>query len=900
MPKSLFQNLKLLVLSSPELDDELLSLVEALLIEHRAQYDIKSIHDIITEEEFITAEYTHIISNTVYFKLFQFTQENLIPVVMADFLFKTVEKGSQPGIRPFSPDPNNVLKKIHICVGGLPDSDKEAIYGGVRALGGSYSETLNKFVTHLISMDPDEDCCIAVNSIQDFDIKIVLPHWIDDCLKTRRKLDETPYLLKQNVPAEEQIAKVKELDVVGKDYNQVQPLNRFLGGKVFYIGSDLGLSSRYTNLIKSLIVNSGGEISEDIEDAKYYVGKYREGDEYVTASKKGYFVGNIHWILWMVEYQRWISPFAKLLHYPFVRGGLPEMKDFIISSTNYSGDARYYIMKLVEALGAKFTPSLTQENTHLIAATSKGKKYTYSLRWNLKVVNHLWLEETYQKWRVQPPNHPRYSHYPRSSTLEDIIGELPLDLDVLKKFYEVGHNDVTTNIVEDSEGDNGSDLLPTQIEQEEEEQEEENHGVDSGAVTSITETLVSNQQRVLPSPEKLDIETPVVDQSTRTPSHEEELAKSKNSTTVGSKSTKKADGAAKGVETPSKPLDSIANNPLRIGSGRKAKDKAAAKLHEDMEQLNYFQKQHRSKDIPLLPHEIEDRKRSRESERLEKESKRAKSEEAEKATDGDVEVGEQEAVEVSKPKKKKTKSNQPALKTTPYNINAIVTGWEIGFARSELAILSNLGIHLHKEFKGDTINAIISPKFMRTEKFLIGLSYRLEHIISPVFLKDVLETFKTNPSELSQLPEVPLYSLDKTNRKSVKELTDLPLITLTRRCQEKIDANQKLFEGVTFNITAKVPGGVPTITKILKSHGADAIHVLKALKDLKDIKSLKKSKREDVGVIFLGSEKGFVEKTKSLLTEAKQPGLIVEWDWVIQSIFHMELEHGKKNIVFRV
>jgi len=44
--------------------------------------------------------------------------------------------------------------------------------------------------------------------------------------------------------------------------------------------------------------------------------------------------------------------------------------------TNYQGEARAYLEKLVEACGAKFTRNMTTANTHLIAARSFFPSYT--------------------------------------------------------------------------------------------------------------------------------------------------------------------------------------------------------------------------------------------------------------------------------------------------------------------------------------------------------------------------------------------------------------------------------------------------------------------------------------------------------------------------------------------
>lgn len=39
-----------------------------------------------------------------------------------------------------------------------------------------------------------------------------------------------------------------------------------------------------------------------------------------------------------------------------------------ITLTNYTGEAREYLKKLITAMGATFTPSMTAKNTVLIAA----------------------------------------------------------------------------------------------------------------------------------------------------------------------------------------------------------------------------------------------------------------------------------------------------------------------------------------------------------------------------------------------------------------------------------------------------------------------------------------------------------------------------------------------------
>lgn len=853
--KKLFENFKVLIIKSADLPDEEIQKVTDALNQYEVEFTVVDSGSAIDQETLITEQYTHIISNNIYFDLYQFTQENMIPVMTTEFIHMTVELQRQPPIRPFSPDPRHVLKGIHVCVGGLPVSDKEAIYGGVRALGGTFSETLNKFVTHLISTDSDEDCCIAVNSIDGCEIKIVLPNWIDDCLKLRKRLDETPYLLEEGGSVVEQVEKLKEIDIVNKEADAIIAQAKFLNGKRFCIGQDLELSPRANDLIVSLIENSGGIVETNLDDAQYYVGKYRDGDEYRTASRKGLYVGNLNWIYWMVEHQKYISPYLKLLHYPYVRHGLPQMKKFVITSTNYSGDVRFYIMKLVEALGAEFTTSLKQRNTHLITATPTGNKYNAALKWgNITVVNHLWLEETYANWKLQSSTHPRYSHFPRSLKMSDIVGETPLNTEVLKQFYDDGNSDYSANVIEDSEGE---------------------YEALSGGLPNVKKVLTPKRAS--------EVNVPPLDQSTRTPSKEEnQKALSKGPTAAPVSAT----------ETPAAKTSSASDTSttsIRASSGRKAKDKAAAKLHEDMEQLNYFQKQHRSKDVPLLPEEIAERKR-----------KRALEEEQKRQRQASTESPEPKEAEVEDPQKnKKAKKVVQSVPKSPtptknYNIIAIATGWELNFNKADMAILQNLGITLHKEFKNN-INAIIAPKFMRTEKFLTGLSYKLDYILSPKFIQEVIAEFKSNPSDLKHLPKVEDFSIDKLNPSSVKELTSISLSQLMKKSKARINSYNRIFEGMSFNISPKIPGGPPTVQKILKAHGASQVNNIKTIKDLKNLKSLVQS--TDSSYVLITNEKSYTDKFTEILEQENQSGKIIEWNWVIESIFNMEI-NNKKNIIY--
>src|SRR5437763_16305903 len=123
--------------------------------------------------------------------------------------------------------------------------------------------------------------------------------------------------------------------------------------------------------------------------------------------------------------------------------------------TNYQGEARAYLEKLIEACGAKFTRNMTTANTHLIAArfpplhsipfallisqanNSKiGEKCKHAHDWGIDVVNHLWLEETYAKWQVQSVSIPRYTHFPPQTNLTEIVDKTEIQEEGILDFFQ--------------------------------------------------------------------------------------------------------------------------------------------------------------------------------------------------------------------------------------------------------------------------------------------------------------------------------------------------------------------------------------------------------------------------------------------------------------------------------
>lgn len=388
------------------------------------------------------------VANNVDFPHFHELQNLMVPTVTPDWIKESIKIGKKVPMRPYSPDPRNFLSKVQICCSGLSKGDTDAISAGVRAVGGDCNKELNRYTTHVIATDIKTDICETALACG-FDIKVVSPEWVDDCIKLRCKLNEDPYLLTNKPKGRHDSA---ESDLVGTYSMDQTPrlavqssVRHDLGsslfeGRVFYLSEDLDLSDRLLKTIIFLIETNSGVITQNLEDAGVYLGKWREGEGYKYASNHKLVVGNLTWLYWMIIQKQWDTPLKWLLHYPEVRGGLPDMVHVTVAITNYTGDSRTYLQTLTNSLGAKYTGSLIQNTTtHLIAAYAGGPKYEAAKSWGIKIVNHLWLEETYAMWQLQPETLPRYTHLPTRLDMTTLIGSTHLVPQVLRQFYSDKH-----------------------------------------------------------------------------------------------------------------------------------------------------------------------------------------------------------------------------------------------------------------------------------------------------------------------------------------------------------------------------------------------------------------------------------------------------------------------------
>jgi hypothetical protein len=119
---------------------------------------------------------THIVSTTSDFPDYHNALDQFKNVVKPTWVDACLEGGKLKNTRVYSPDPALFLSEVVVCCGNIPEGDKEAIEGGVVAMGGQYVPVLSKQVTHLIALDMS-DPRVQLATDKRLRCLVLLPHW---------------------------------------------------------------------------------------------------------------------------------------------------------------------------------------------------------------------------------------------------------------------------------------------------------------------------------------------------------------------------------------------------------------------------------------------------------------------------------------------------------------------------------------------------------------------------------------------------------------------------------------------------------------------------------------------------------------------------------------------------
>lgn len=324
-----------------------------------------------------------------------------------------------------------------------------------------------------------------------------------------------------------------------------------------------------------------------------------------------------------------------------------------------------------------------------------------------------------------------------------------------------------------------------------------------------------------------------------------------------------------------------------LSGGRKAKTKAARRLHEDIESLNEHEKNSgkrrkvRDKNGSLLlPEEI---KQLQEQEILIQQAKKTL---------------------FANPYTCNSSNQTISLNI---GLNAICTGFSLeDLTDIEKEILRLVGIklqhdnvdqHIFEEQRGqrghNRINTIFAPKRLRTVKFLKSLSLSsIRYFLTPDYITALLLDIKSGK-------DVSKYR-SPSNSFRIDSIDD-ELIEKMQKVSGKLFFKSKI---KNVNIMHDLKASPKVVGEILKCHGVDSFTILKKQYVLTDIaRNTRVSTDNTVDYILIASSKNQVTKFKKLIQQETNSEnvsvLVVNWDWCVDCIFNAEVNlEDKANIFF--
>lgn len=391
----------------------------------------------------------YIIAKSIDFSAFDKAVEALIPVVTPKWISDSAERGILQPIRCYSPDPRMIFNGINICCMALPENMSLAIIQGVMAVGGRWSDKMSRAVTHLITADEESDDVEKILA-KGFSCKIVRHEWFSDSFRSGRCLPENSYAprgLTHRI-AEVDLGDSDDPDGSTTDADRMPEfsasselglrLAHTLETTVFKsrrikLSDDLALSKYLRLAIEDLIIKGGAELVENVRQADILICRHRESAGFSWAFHNGIEIGNLPWLFHVLARDEFSSPTRQLLHYPFPKAGIPGFPGAKIAVSNYAGHVRLYLETLTFAARGAFTRSMRQDNTHLVTSSLQSEKADAAKEWGIAIVNHLWLEESYAKGKLQNVKLPRYSQFPPPFNLAEVIAQTPIDLSVIEE-----------------------------------------------------------------------------------------------------------------------------------------------------------------------------------------------------------------------------------------------------------------------------------------------------------------------------------------------------------------------------------------------------------------------------------------------------------------------------------
>ncbi|KAJ7725655.1 hypothetical protein DFH07DRAFT_1066876 [Mycena maculata] len=362
----------------------------------------------------------------------------------------------------YSASRSKIFSGVIACSADLHISDEEVVSTGIMTHGGQWRMALTRDVTHLFAISSCSDkYATGMNYRDETHIKVLVPLWHDhsvlfgrsdlstECYEwpdpvAMRPSFEVPSPTKQQQRNSTSPKKKVFFTTTAWDSDPSQakvPIserNNVWGGRRILLSTSLELTGPRRQIVEDGIRNSSGvpvmytskrgdgtpnEELRLLKDCDILITRYRAGRVFFKAWDAAKPIGTLSWLLNVQVTGVFSSPLDQILHFPIPTGFVDGFDKHQISVTNYTGESRDYLKKLITLMGGNFTPSLSNKNTVLIAAQRSGTKTAKADEWSVSVVNHLWLEDCFLRWKSLTPALKQYITYPVGVDFASLLSE---------------------------------------------------------------------------------------------------------------------------------------------------------------------------------------------------------------------------------------------------------------------------------------------------------------------------------------------------------------------------------------------------------------------------------------------------------------------------------------------
>ncbi|KAJ7594325.1 hypothetical protein C8J56DRAFT_854426 [Mycena floridula] len=402
---------------------------------------------------------THIISNSLRFEGWQNVDPS-IAVVTPLWVDRSMLLGKLQPTECYSTDPEKLFSGVVATSTEMSSADSEILSAGIITLGGQWRAGLTKDVTHLFATSEGSDKYVtAMHYKEQTGIRVLLPHWFDDVVKLGMSaLDTSPYewpeplylttpeapgvISTQNTPRSKRKLDAEKKELfrtavisAGDEFPERQPkeIKDIWQSRRILLSDTLRLTKGRENTLrfairsfKGVVIDHDSSEHDEVDKVNVcdvFITQIRSGKAYIKAARHGKTIGTLAWLFHVHNTGVISRPVDQLLHYPIPKKPITGFSGQVITITNYTGEAREYLKKLINTMGGEFTPSMSSNNTVLIAAFVGGTKTTKAQQWSIAVVNHMWLEDCFIQWKKLTTSLAKYIDFSPSLNHAPHLGE---------------------------------------------------------------------------------------------------------------------------------------------------------------------------------------------------------------------------------------------------------------------------------------------------------------------------------------------------------------------------------------------------------------------------------------------------------------------------------------------